>query len=206
MKTVYTLLLAALFFFLPALSFADGIDAGGSYQVTGTVTMTAGAPGACGNTPCVETLAFAFSLSTTPFDFFGTPSAFDTLSNGTVTANGPIGGQWTVGLWQGYAGGFVGLYFQSDLALPPGQYLPPEIDAPGFNSPDGFPHSFTGPAWFYACAGVVCDDFGFQYSGTQSITVTQTPEPNPFILLAAAALCFLAFSLARRTFAPANSR
>jgi len=200
MKTRYPLLLAALFLFFPKLSLAD------SYQVTGTVTMTAGADGPCGNAPCVETLVFAFSLSTTPFDFFGTPSAAGTLSNGTVTANGPIGGQWTVGLWQGYAGGFVGLYFQSDIALPPGQYLPPEIDAPGFNSPDGFPQSFSGPAWFYACAGVVCDDFGFQYSGTQSITVVQTPEPSSLLLLAIGALGFLAIALTRQKFALARNR
>jgi len=206
MKTVYTLLLAALFFFFPKLGLADSIGASGTYQVTGTVTMTGAITGPCGSSPCVETLNFSAVVTASQFDFFGTTAYSDVLSNGAVSSSGPIGGQWTVGLWQGYAGGFVGLYFQSDLALPPGQYLPPEIDAPGFNSPDGSPHSFGGPAWFYACSGIVCDDFGFQASGTQSITVVQTPEPNSLYLLAATALCFLALALARRTFAPAGHR
>ena len=200
------LLLAAILLLIPQFTFADSVGASGTYQVTGTVTMTGTVIGPCGASPCVETLNFSAVVTASQFDFFGTPAYFDVLSNGAVSSSGPIGGQWSVGLWQAYPLGFVGLYFQSDLALPPGQYLPPEIDAPGFNSPVGSPHSFNGPAWFYACSGVVCDDFGFQYSGIQSIIVVQTPEPNSLYLLAATTLCFLALALARRTFAPASSR
>jgi hypothetical protein len=208
MKTRYTLLLAAILFIFPGLSFADSTDASGYYQVTGTMTMTGAIIGPCGASPCVETLDFSVLIRATSFDNFGTlsytnrmvisPGVLSTFGPGVTSSSGPITGPWTVGVWQGYSGSFTGFYFISSSVPDLPGFNPSEIDAAGFNSPTGLPHSFTGPAFFYSCAGLPCEDFGFQATGTQSITVTQTPEPSSAMLLAVAGLGFLAFSLAKR--------
>jgi hypothetical protein len=204
MKSVPTFLLVAISFVAAKPCLADSVGASGYYKVIGNVTMVGGINGPCGSTPCVESLDFSVILRVTFFqsDLFSYyenmlvygPGDYKRFGPGVYSASGPLGSTWTVQI-EDAAQSQPG-FFIYNVSVP---YS--EIDAIGFNTPDGIPRSFSGPAFFYTCAGLTCADFGFQFNGTQTITVEQIPEPNSLLLMAIAGLSLLAIFVVKSQFA-----
>jgi len=202
MKVRLLFLVLASFFVLSRPCLADSVGASGTYEVSGNVTMVGTIIGPCGSSPCVESLDFSFLvLATSFFDFESNTTLYEDAivgGPGVTSASGPLGSPWEIGFTQGYS-------LQAYIAFVSDSLPGVEIDAFGFHSPAGIPHSISGPdALFYpGCFDAsghnpVCPYFGGSILGTETIIVRQATEPNSLLLTAIGGLSLLAIVLRNR--------